>query len=322
MDEALPEGVADELARLGEPTDEFRAGSAQLLLATVGGALALLLACAAVIGVIALLAARRVKGGTGMAAVKLACVALFFVATGAGMLRRARSNRGLRVLVFPEALARVQGEGVEVLRWEDVNAVRRLVKVKSEGVTVLTLGQLLLLGRGGQTLAFTEDLADLPELRRLIEQHTLKHMLPPALEAVEAGSAVGFGALVASREGLQHEAEVLPWASYEDAEVARGWVTVRALVEQHTLKHMLPPALEALAAGEAIGFGVLSASKDGLHHGLDTLPWHEIESIEAGEGLVVVKCGEGRHGLDVEVSDVPNAHVLVALAEQARGSAM
>jgi hypothetical protein len=260
MDEALPPEVADELARLGEPTDEFRAGAGQLMLSTLAGVIALLLAGATLVGLIVLLAMPRAKGGSGIAVVKLAGVALFLVATGVGLLRRARSNRGLRVLVFPGALARVQGEQVEVLRWEDVNAVRRVVNVKSEGVTVRTPVQLLLVGRGGREMSFNEGLAGLRELRQLVEQHTLRYMLPPAVEALEAG--------------------------------------------------------------EAVGFGAVSVSKDGLHHGLETLAWDEFDGIDAGQGLVTVKRAESRRAFcRVEVSDVPNVHVLTALAEHARSRA-
>jgi hypothetical protein len=230
MDLARPDEVAEQVARLGEPLEEFRAGTFQVVLSLLMGVLALLLALVTVGGMIGLLfAAPRGKGGVGVAFFKLLGVGLFLLGAGVGMLRRAAGIHGLRVLVGPEGLAQVRGSTVGILRWEDVNTVKRAVNVQNGGITVSHPVQLTLVGRQGETFEFNEGLSGLRELRERVEQHTLAHMLLPAVEAVESGATVGFGALSVSQEGLHHETSTLPWDQYEDAEVAKGLVIVRAM---------------------------------------------------------------------------------------------
>jgi hypothetical protein len=255
----LPDEWAWQVADLGEPEAEFRPGRGQLVASLVAGGLALLLAGTALAGLLALATwgPPGKGGGVGLGVAKLAGVGLFFLAAGVGMLARARHNSGLRVLVFEEGLARVQGGKVETLRWEDVNVVRRGVEVKSAGVTVRTPVYLVLVGRDGRDLTFNEGLARLGELRALAEGHTLPHMLPAAREAIEAGEVVGFGALGVSREGL--------------------------------------------------------------HSGLDLLAWEDFQGLEVGQALVSVYSRRSRWAFcRADASEVPNAHVLAALAEQLR----
>jgi hypothetical protein len=230
MEWALPDEVAEQVARLGQPLEEFRAGTFGFVLSLALGVLALLLALVVLGAMIALLfILPRGKGGVGVAFFKMLGMALFLLAAGVGVLRRASGMRGLRVLVGPAGLARLQGATVEVLRWEDVNAVKRAVNAKAEGITVSNPVQLTLVGRAGQAFEFNESLAGLRELRQLAEQHTLPHMLPPAAEALDGGATVGFGALSVSREGLHHQTDTLPWGQFQDAEVVKGLVVVRPL---------------------------------------------------------------------------------------------
>ena len=258
MNLTLPDELAQQVAQLGEPEAELQSSAAHYALSILGGVLALLLGLA-LLGFLALglwlNPALKIK--SGFVLFKMGAIGLVLLGAGVGLLRRGRSARGLRVIVCADGLARVQGDQVEMLRWEDVNRVQRAVHFKKEQITVRTPVQLTLVGCDGKTMTFDESLAGLPELRRL--------------------------------------------------------------VEEHTLQHMLPPAREALVAGETIAFGDVAIGPQGLHAGGKTLTWDLCGAAEASKGLFIVQPTEGRRPFcKVEVSAVPNVHVLLALAEEVR----
>jgi hypothetical protein len=228
MDIAVPEGFDRDLRQLGAPVAEFKAGPVQYALALVGGLLAVLVGLVALAGAVFLVFEQpRGRKWVGGGVFKVGLLGLFLVGAGIGMLRRARGRRGLHVLVFTDGLARLRGGPPEVLRWDEVNAVRRAVSATGEGITVSKPVRLTLVSRDGREWEFDEGLTGLTELRDLAERHTLPFMLPPAQEAVDAGAAVGFGLLGVSRDGWQHDkAPVLPWEEFRDLEVVRGRVTV------------------------------------------------------------------------------------------------
>jgi hypothetical protein len=72
----------------------------------------------------------------------------------------------------------------------------------------------------GRSVPFSRFLGRYKELRRIIEKKTLKYMLPPALEAFEAGETLVFGKLQVTQEGLSNGKVTLPWSEAEDA-----WIT-------------------------------------------------------------------------------------------------
>ncbi len=94
---------------------------------------------------------------------------------------------------------------------------------------------------------------------------------------------------------------------------------LRELAEECTLPLMLPAAVEAYRAGETVGFGVVSVSPEGIHHGKDTLPWEDFNEAEAKQGQLLVRAaGRSRTFFKIDIAKVSNPHVLLALAEQAR----
>ena len=103
-------------------------------------------------------------------------------------------------------------------------------------------------------------------------------------------------------------------------EALSGLKEFRALAEERTLPHMLPVALDLLLGGRTLMFGDIGATEEGLtypHRAL--LPWNLIAQIgvEGGRVQVVSTLMKKPHCL-VEVNEVPNAHLLLALADQFR----
>ena len=222
--ELMPDEVPEGVARLGEPVAIFRAGRFIMGLCWVLGVLAVLVGLGMLVGVIFLLAEGLAKGGQGV--FKLAFLALGALSVGIGLIRKARSSGGMRVFVCADGIARLQKGQIEVMRWEDVNAVRRVVNAKNQELVISSAAQLLLVDREGRQMVFNETVSDLGELRRMVEEQTLKFMLLPAVEAFQGGAVIGFGEISVGREGLQIGRETLPWELFDSAEVAKGRLVI------------------------------------------------------------------------------------------------
>jgi hypothetical protein len=150
---------------------------------------------------------------------------------GAGILgqRSVRQTQAMRVFVCPEGIARIQGEKGEALRWDEIVTVQRVVKSSMDvGPGMTGMLQLNLTGTNGQSFAFNENLTGLRDLRLLVEQHTLGHLLPASLQSLQNHGSVRFGKLEVTPAGIVHESAVLAWDKYETADVAKGDLTVKA----------------------------------------------------------------------------------------------
>jgi hypothetical protein len=225
----LPDDVPPEVRELGEPIAEFRSGAFAYVLLLVIGCFAILLGVGFLILCIGILIMPAwVNQGGRLPNLRVLLVTFICVSAGIATLRRARALRGLHVLVFPTGLARVQGRQSNVLRWDDINRVTRNPSVKAKGLTVSTPSELILLSRDGWQIVFNESLSRLRELRALVEEYTLKTMLPLALEALEAGETIGFGPVSVSAEGVHYGQQTLPWDGYQSAEIAKGTLLVKA----------------------------------------------------------------------------------------------
>jgi hypothetical protein len=263
----LPPEHADLCASLGEPIAEFRVGKFALILMVVLTVVAVVVGLALGIAWLwVLLSARSAEERAlvalgGAAAVGFLYVLLhrskrrqstqahltahlghilgfgmLYLYNGAGGWRRARQIRGLRVVVFPRGIARIQADTAHVVRWEEITTVRRAILWEQDQETVFDGGiRLSLETADGREYAFDDALSGLKELRKLVEQHTLPHLLHEALDAYEAGRPVSFGVVSANRRGLAYGGRCLPWAAYGTAETAKGLLHVKALGARRSL---------------------------------------------------------------------------------------
>jgi hypothetical protein len=91
---------------------------------------------------------------------------------------------------------------------------------------------------------------------------------------------------------------------------------LREIVEERTLDHFLAPALEQLRDGAPVPFGKLWVSALGIMHGNQLLPWNRFGHAVAERGEVAVYDRErGKAFCKVNTGEVPNIHVLLALAD-------
>jgi hypothetical protein len=225
MSATLPDDVPVEVTELGEPLAEFTTGGLLFAAYIVGGIVCILLGLAALGFGVAVLMRPPKHGMAGI--FKLMAFGLFLVASGVGVLTRSRAVRGLRVFACRDGLARVQGPTAELVRWDEVNSVRRDLSKKG-GLTVRTPYRVTLVRRDGKEFEFHEALSGVERLRELAEERTLPLMLPAAVEAYRAGETVGFGDVSVSAEGVHSGKDTLAWEDFAGAEAKQGQLLVRA----------------------------------------------------------------------------------------------
>jgi hypothetical protein len=102
-------------------------------------------------------------------------------------------------------------------------------------------------------------------------------------------------------------------------ELLPGLRDLRRYVERYTLPHLFPPALDAWEEGREVPFGKLSANRVGLTCDRLVLPWALCGSVEVVKGMLVVKRSRAWIAFcKIPLREVPNVHVLLALAEYVR----
>jgi hypothetical protein len=90
-------------------------------------------------------------------------------------------------------------------------------------------------------------------------------------------------------------------------------------IQQAVTQVHLPQAIAAYNAGNAIPFGPLSISLQGLSNGREVLPWNQQQNLLLNRGyLLARRQGTSRNWAKVAVSRIPNYLVFIKLANYAR----
>jgi hypothetical protein len=217
-----PHEVADKVAQLGTPLAEFAVSGARvawlLTAAVLLFPLGLLLLILAVAGLFI--------GHAEHGLVHLLILGVSLLLASVFLAVRTWRRRGLRVLVFPEGLVRVQGTHVEAFFWDEVRTVLQRKNVGhwarfAHGKYVFTVHR-----HGGGELHFDDALPDVRRLGDLIRRESLRHLLPAALEAYEAGQPLPFGRVQLSRQGLRYGTEWVPWEKVREVNVTEDRLTI------------------------------------------------------------------------------------------------
>jgi hypothetical protein len=227
----LSHELPEEAALLGTPTAVFRTRRSRAVLFLIGGVIAILFGIA--MGSVFLsrpflqppAGQPPADPGDLISSLVLTVVSL---AGGVGLIYRARQTGALRVFIFPDGLARVERDKVDIVYWKEVRLVRGGPETRRNESTLSTPDQLVLEQTDGPILAFNETLVRLRELRELVEERTLPHLLPPTLQAFRAGRTLRFGIIGVSRDGLAVGDGMLAWNDVESAEVVKGMLVIRA----------------------------------------------------------------------------------------------
>lgn len=92
-----------------------------------------------------------------------------------------------------------------------------------------------------------------------------------------------------------------------------------AEVQKRTFAVLWPLARDRFFAGASADFGELEISLAGVRYGGKLLPWREVKELVVAQGKLSIKqSGKWLPWALVDVSGVPNPHVLFALVEEAR----
>jgi hypothetical protein len=91
-----------------------------------------------------------------------------------------------------------------------------------------------------------------------------------------------------------------------------------AEVQKRSFAHLWPAVWGRFLSGVIVAFGDLEATRVGLRHGGKFLPWLEVKEVAVAQGKLSVKQGgKWLPWVVLDVNDIPNPHVLFALAAEA-----
>lgn len=81
----------------------------------------------------------------------------------------------------------------------------------------------------------------------------------------------------------------------------------------------LPDIRSRIGEGEVVHFGAFAASAEGIAAGPRVVAWDQIAEIEAEEGQIVVRDGQGERVAAAPLDKVPNAFLLAEISHERRG---
>lgn len=169
-------------------------------------------------------------------------VVLVLVGWGASVHYMDRDDDGdedrERVYVFSEGFALPPRDGApaRAFTWDEVEAIHRFVTDNYvAGRLVITVHSYRLVLADGELVVFrgTEQpdkvsATDVLRLGPLLQEEIFERRLPPAVEAINAGRTVTFGALALSATGITTPAGLAPWDTVRDLSTSAGHVVITA----------------------------------------------------------------------------------------------
>ncbi len=158
--------------------------------------------------------------------------------TGLSLLRHLYATRGLRVLVYPAGLFRVQQSAAEAYPWDEVAAVG--IKSDHGAAVVLTddgrvtdcwltvSSPVFRIGNAGVTIVRADGvsatlspaLAGYDELAERVQRATFRLLWPDAWDRFRAGEPLGFGPLTADAAGVWVGNRGVAWDDGPEVRVA------------------------------------------------------------------------------------------------------
>jgi hypothetical protein len=221
----LPEKVAELTKDLGQPIARFSSSAVQSALYLVSGLLAIGLG----VGIFVFLFLELVnfpdKGIQRPIGTVVAGFAL--LSAGAGILVRRYRLKSVGVVVFDSGIARLHAGRCEIMRWEDIRAVRRGTPPGKEQFHITTPSRLSLVDKEDREWVFTETLSGMKNLRTLVEERTLPFMVLTALDELKGGRTLSFGDLGLMQDGLIYPLRgLLTWEYFAGAGLTQGTVVV------------------------------------------------------------------------------------------------
>ena len=141
---------------------------------------------------------------------------------------RSLLNYSLSVYVFTEGAVRAKGSTVDVLRWDQIEAVWiKIIRHRYRGVMTLYTSYTYTVRRGdGAEFKFTSALQGVSMLGDAIEKEVTRRHMPRAIAAYNSGGPVYFGPLMVSMQGISNGVRLLPWHEVGQVSLMNGSVIV------------------------------------------------------------------------------------------------
>ncbi|BCL80438.1 hypothetical protein ccbrp13_29030 [Ktedonobacteria bacterium brp13] len=137
------------------------------------------------------------------------------------------SGFNLKVYTFAEGLVRAKGSKIDVIRWDQVEAVwQKIIKHRRYGIPIYTSYLYTVRRRDGTTFKFTGSLQAIKYLGETIQQEVTRRQLPLAIAAYNSGAPVSFEPFVVDKQGISHNRVPIPWHQIDRVGLNRGWVLV------------------------------------------------------------------------------------------------
>ncbi|MDL4772750.1 DUF6585 family protein [Actinomadura xylanilytica] len=232
---------------LGEPV---RAFDARPGLRRAAARLAGLVLATVVFVLVAAVCLAERRSAPGVAAVLTAAV---FAGAAGRSLRRGGLPAG-RVVVhlFTGGLVVDEPGGTLAYGWDDlasvtVSGVRPAARARTRWRVTAVAGE------DGRVLAFGDELPDVRALGETVAAEVTRRLVPRALEAVEAGETVRFGAFSVDRDGVGKEGERVAWPAVREVLIENGMVTVQPHGGMPGLAAMAVRTPDAFAFAELCG---------------------------------------------------------------------
>ncbi len=142
-------------------------------------------------------------------------------------LKRLRGTQPI-VSLYQQGLIDLRKGTPEVIRYADIKTLFLSV-VRTNGVLnyVLTLET-----NNGRKTKIDEHVANVDQLRTVLEEQLVQHQLPAMIANYQQGNPVEFGRLTLTQEGLSAGKRLLPWSEFESADIQRRSNSVAFFIRQ------------------------------------------------------------------------------------------
>jgi hypothetical protein len=122
---------------------------------------------------------------------------------------------GYKLALFENGLVETRGRASRVFRWDEVDALRGMVRVPFMGRPVCLGGPMVVRRCDGATLTLGHGVDNVERLAGVITDQVMQRLLPAALEAIRRNKHVTIGTLQVDGDGLtRNDGERLTWDEF------------------------------------------------------------------------------------------------------------
>jgi hypothetical protein len=133
--------------------------------------------------------------------------------------------RRLQVHVFDQGWVRVRRKGIEVYRWDEVQALYASVAENTSGGIRQTAYHYRITFHDGRQVSMRNFATDMARFGPLLQQAVAQTQLPRAMAYFDQGNPVGFGDFTVTDDGVAtRKGKLVPWSQLGGVKVEFGLV--------------------------------------------------------------------------------------------------